>query len=303
MIMGPGLRKFALAAHVTFSVGWIGAAAAYIPLDIAAATSPDAETLRASYLAMDLVARWAIVPLALASLLTGLIMALGTRWGLFRHYWTLISLILTVLAVLVLLVETRTIGDYATIAADPSTSDAGLRALGNTLVHSAGGTMVLFVIMWLNVYKPQGLTRYGWRRELERRANLHPEAADAAGGRVLSRTLNLLAFWKGGLRIGTPLTAPRRQPTEEASARGESCRPSPELVDPRASIGAQPRVEQAPCPGARPSNAPSSPPSVRQGLPITSRRGRMEPRDLAAIPGRRGWGARPFGNELRTGSR
>ena len=95
MTMPPGLRRFALAAHLTLSVGWIGAVAAYMALDLATATSQDAQTLRAAYLGMELIVRNVIVPLALASLLTGLVMALGTKWGLFRHYWVLISLLLT----------------------------------------------------------------------------------------------------------------------------------------------------------------------------------------------------------------
>ena len=90
MIMAPLLRKFALAAHIALSVGWIGAVAGYIALDVAAATSRDPHTLRACYLAMGLIAWYVIVPLALASLLTGLVMSLGSKWGLFRYYWVLI---------------------------------------------------------------------------------------------------------------------------------------------------------------------------------------------------------------------
>jgi hypothetical protein len=165
MSMTPRLRKFALAAHITVSAGWIGAVAAYIALDVAAATSQDAQTLRAAYLAMESIARSVIVPLAFAALLTGLVMSLGTKWGLFRHYWVLISLLLTIIATLVLLSETQTISYFADIAADPTTSSGDLRALGSTLVHSIGGTVVLLVILVLNVYKPQGMTRYGQRKQ------------------------------------------------------------------------------------------------------------------------------------------
>jgi len=165
MIMTGRLRKVALAAHITLSVGWIGAVAGYIALDVAAATSQDAQTLRAAYLGMELIAWYVIVPLAFASLLTGIIMSLGTKWGLFRHYWVLISLLLTIIATVVLLVETQTINYFADIAADPRTSDDDLRALGNTLVHSVGGTVVLLVIVVLNVYKPRGMIRYGWRKQ------------------------------------------------------------------------------------------------------------------------------------------
>jgi hypothetical protein len=165
MIMTGRLRKVALAAHITLSVGWIGAVAGFIALDVAAATSQDAQTLRAAYLGMELIAWYVIVPLAFASLLTGLIMSLGTKWGLFRHYWVLISILLTIIATVVLLVETQTINYFADIAADPRTSDDDLRALGNTLVHSVGGTVVLLVILVLNVYKPRGMTKYGWRQQ------------------------------------------------------------------------------------------------------------------------------------------
>jgi hypothetical protein len=174
MTMSPGLRKFALAAHLTLSVGWIGALAGYMALDIAVATNQDAQTLRAAYLAMDTIARAVIVPLAVASLLTGLVVALGTKWGLFRHYWVLISFLLTVFATVVLLRETRIISSFADIARDPGTSVGDLRVLGNTLLHSVGGTVVLIVILVLNVYKPQGMTRYGQRKERERRTELVP---------------------------------------------------------------------------------------------------------------------------------
>jgi DMSO/TMAO reductase YedYZ heme-binding membrane subunit len=174
MIMTPRLRKFALATHITLAVGWIGAVAGYIALDVAAATSQDAQTLRGVYLAMELIAWYVIVPLALTSLLSGLVMALGTKWGLFRHYWVLISLLLTIIATIVLLVETQTISYFADIAADPTTSSDDLRALGSTLVHSVGGTVVLLVILVLNVYKPRGMTRYGWRKQQEERKASQP---------------------------------------------------------------------------------------------------------------------------------
>src|SRR5918995_3724977 len=172
MTMAPCLRKFALAAHITLAVGWIGAVAGYIALDVAVATSQDAQTRRAAYLAMELIVWYVIVPLALASLLTGLVMSLGTKWGLFRHYWVLISLLLTIIATVVLLAETQTISYFADKAADPTTSSDDLRELGSTLVHSVGGTVVLLVILVLNVYKPRGMTRYGWRKQHAKKPGL-----------------------------------------------------------------------------------------------------------------------------------
>ncbi len=165
--MPARLRKFALTAHVTVSVGWIGAVIAYLALVVAAMTSQDSQTLRATWIAMELIGWYAIVPLAFAALLTGLVMALGTPWGLFRHYWVLISLVLTILATIVLLQHMRTVSDLAGIAAE--TPSAAIGGLPGELVHAGVGMLVLLVIQVLNVYKPPGMTRYGWRKQQEQR--------------------------------------------------------------------------------------------------------------------------------------
>lgn len=169
MTMPPRLRKFALATHLTCSVGWVGAVAAYVILDITVTTSQDPDLVRSAWISMGLVVSWAIVPLAVAALLTGLIMSLATKWGLFRHWWVLISLLLTIGATLILFSEARVIGAMAAVAADPATSADTLLALPGTLPHSVGGLVVLLVIQVLNVYKPQGMTSYGWRKQQDER--------------------------------------------------------------------------------------------------------------------------------------
>lgn len=166
--MRPALRKLVLSAHLAVSVGWIGAVAAYLALDVAAVTSSDPQTLRAAYMGMGAIATSVIVPLALASLVSGVVLSLGTKWGLLRHWWVVISLLLTIFATVVLLVETQTVAELAARAADPAADADDLRQLGGTLVHSIGGSVVLLVVLVLNVYKPRGLTPYGWKKQLAR---------------------------------------------------------------------------------------------------------------------------------------
>lgn len=169
-MMGPRWRRFALTLHLSVSVGWVGAVLAYLALDVTTATSQDATAIRSAYLAMDRITSYVIVPLALAALATGVWLAAGTKWGLFRHYWVMFSLVLTALAVIVLLVEAMTISELAKQAADPTVPDEAIRGLPSTLPHSVGGLVVLMVVMVLNVYKPRGLTRYGWRKQAMDRA-------------------------------------------------------------------------------------------------------------------------------------
>ena len=167
MTMPPGIRKFALTVHVITSVGWIGAVVAYLALGVSAVTSQDAQTVRAAWIAMELTGWFVIVPLALGALLTGLVMSLGTPWGLFQHYWVLITLVLTILSTVVLLLHMPTVSALADVA--QAADSASLAGLGGDLFHPGAGLLVLLVIMGLNVYKPRGMTPYGWRKQYEQR--------------------------------------------------------------------------------------------------------------------------------------
>ena len=153
--MTPALRKFALTAHVTLSVGWLGAAAAYLGLAIAGLTSQDAQMVRAAFLAMELIGWFVIVPLSLAALLTGLVQSLGTEWGLFRHYWIVMKSVLALGATTILLLHMPTVSRLS--GAKPE------------VVHAGGGVLVLLATTALSVYKPWGLTPYGRRKRQERR--------------------------------------------------------------------------------------------------------------------------------------
>lgn len=175
MIMTPGLRKLALTTHVASSVGWFGAVAGFLALAVAGVTSQNVQTVRASYLAMELIARLVIVPLAFASLVSGLVQSLGTTWGLFRHYWILAKLLITVLATVVLLLKMKPIGFMAG-AAMATLSPADPHGLGIELVvHAAGGMLLLLAALTLSVYKPRGMTGYGRRRQREERIVLQPQ--------------------------------------------------------------------------------------------------------------------------------
>jgi hypothetical protein len=171
--MTPALRKIALTAHLTVSVGWIGAVIAYLALGVSAVTSEDPQTVRAAWIAMEVTGWYVIVPLALAALLTGIVMSLGTPWGLFRHYWVLISLGLTVFSTVILLLHMPTVSMLADTA--QAADETELTGLGSDLLHPGVGLLVLFVITGLNVYKPRGLTPYGWRKQQERRTVPVPE--------------------------------------------------------------------------------------------------------------------------------
>jgi hypothetical protein len=171
MIMTPGLRKVALTAHVISSVGWLGAVAAFLALALAGLFSQNAVTVQAAYLAMELTTRFIIVPFAFVSLLTGVISSLFTRWGLFRYYWVLLKLVITILATLILLVHTQPIELLAGVAAKTAVVSASLQSQRLLMVVASGVALVVLIVLTaLSVYKPTGMTPYGWRKQDEQRA-------------------------------------------------------------------------------------------------------------------------------------
>ncbi len=185
MPMTPRLRKFALTAHVTSAVGWLGAVVAYLVLAVSGLTSPDAQTVRAAYLSLELVGWYVVVPLALAALVTGLVQSLGTEWGLFRHYWVLAKFVLTVGAVTVLLMHIPSVSRMSGVAAETTLSGSDHRAERVQLVvHAGGGLLVLLAATVLSVFKPWGKTRCGRRKQAERHngAPTGPTATPAAQG-------------------------------------------------------------------------------------------------------------------------
>ena len=168
--MKPNLRKFVRTAHVIFTVGWLGTVVAFLALAIVGLTSPDNQTVRAAYLAMELITRYVIIPLSIAPLLlTGPILSLGTPWGLFRHYWILVKLVINILSTLILLVHMQPISYLARVAAEGTLSSADRGVQIQLVVAASAGLVALLVATALAVYKPRGMTAYGWRKQYEER--------------------------------------------------------------------------------------------------------------------------------------
>lgn len=165
MTIAPQLRKFVLTAHVSLSVGSLGAVAVFLLLAVTGLTSQDAQLVRTAYIANGLIAWYVILPLILVSLLIGIVQSLTTPWGLFRHYWVLAKLLLTVLTFIVLLLQMEGITYIAGMAADRTLSSSELLGLRHSMWnHASGGLVVLLLLVVLSIYKARGMTRYGWRK-------------------------------------------------------------------------------------------------------------------------------------------
>lgn len=158
--MNTWIRKLGLTVHVVVSVGWLGAVGAFLAL-AAASLTKDAQLAKAAYLGMEVVGRAALLPLSAAALLSGVVQAIGTNWGLFRRYWVVTKLALTAFAAVGLLIHQRSaISEAARLAATNASllDTSRLQQLSVQLVGDAGLAMVLLsFVTGIAVYKPWGL--------------------------------------------------------------------------------------------------------------------------------------------------
>jgi uncharacterized membrane protein len=156
-------RNLLLSAHIIASVGLLGTDAAVLTLTVAGWRHADPRTI---YPAAHLIAAWLLLPLAGASVLTGLILGLLTRWGITRYWWVAIKLVLNlaglVLALSVLLPELNAAAHAANAlhAARPGAT----ASFGLTRDTAAASTVLISTVL-LAVYKPFG--RLPGRRRVE----------------------------------------------------------------------------------------------------------------------------------------
>ena len=162
------LRKLMLTAHVISSIGWFGAVAAFLALAIVGVISRDAQIVPAAYIAMEKITWFVIVPLAVVSLLSGIASSLGTNWGLFRYYWVLMKLLMTIPANTVLLIHTKPIDLLAAAAARTTAFNSELQGRQIMMVYASVAALTMLIVATaLSVYKPRGLTSYGWHMRQE----------------------------------------------------------------------------------------------------------------------------------------
>ncbi|MGW0546890.1 DUF2269 domain-containing protein [Streptomyces altiplanensis] len=147
-------RRALLVTHVAASVGWLGLTVGLLALGTTAWTTGSAAMTRAAYTSMKVFGDWLVTPVALLSLTTGLVLSLGTPWGLARHRWVWVKFWLTLVT-----------GAATIFVLRPGISAAA--ALGipdsNLVAAPAVASTAYSFMTAISVLKPWGLTRRGRR--------------------------------------------------------------------------------------------------------------------------------------------
>lgn len=169
--LSPWWRKGALVLHAVCGIGWMGADIALFLLLLNARTTTNATEAISGYTAVSLIVPIAVPPLCLGILLTGLLLGWGTSWGLLRHWWVFVKLLLsvtmTILVFVGLLPAIHSIPGIAQLA----TADAVRQRLGaltaQLLFPPAVSFGMLATATILSIFKPRGLTPWSRARVQE----------------------------------------------------------------------------------------------------------------------------------------
>ncbi len=159
----PRTRKAVLLLHILGSLTWLGLDVGLLALSLTGLTSDDPATVRAVYLAMSVLGTTVLIPAAILSLVTGVLLGLGTKWGLVRHHWVLVKLVLTVITAALTISALRSglsqaADEVRLSAVAPADATGGL-----LFAPIVSLTCYLFMTV-LSIYKPWGRTPWARRR-------------------------------------------------------------------------------------------------------------------------------------------
>jgi hypothetical protein len=107
-----------------------------------------------------------------ASLLTGVFQSLVSAWGLVQHYWVAFKLALNVLSTVILVGHMRPIAELAHAALQGPIGGGDLGQVRVQIaIDACAAAIVLVLATALAIYKPRGMTGYGWRKQQSRQAS------------------------------------------------------------------------------------------------------------------------------------
>ncbi|GLW63341.1 membrane protein [Actinomadura rubrobrunea] len=161
--LSPRMRKLTLLIHVIAAVSWLGLDVGLLTLSVTGRISDDPETIRAAYVAMDVFGDVLLIPVALFTLVTGVLLGMGTRWGLLRYHWVLTKLVLTLVAFTATVAALRPGLEQA--ARDALRTPPEVGAAASDVLVAPCVALALYTFMTvLSVYKPWGMTRFARER-------------------------------------------------------------------------------------------------------------------------------------------
>lgn len=149
--------------HFVTAVGWLGVAFCQLCLNVTSATSDDAGVHAAAHDLAHAFDRYVLVPLALGALVSGVVRAVRSRWGLVSHWWVTVKFAATIA---LMVFDSVWLGEWNVRARALAGTSAGsgqgaYDVLGEWLLAGSVINIALLTFMTvISVIKPWGRTPF-----------------------------------------------------------------------------------------------------------------------------------------------
>lgn len=157
--LGARTRKGFLVVHIVSAGAWIGIDVVMAVVVFTALLGDD-ETRALCYRALELFAVWPLITTGLLCLASGVVLGVGTKWGLVRYWWVATKLALNVLLVTLVPIALRPeVVEKAEQGRRFMAGEAASLAVGDLVFPPIVSPTLLLVAFVLAVFKPWGRIR------------------------------------------------------------------------------------------------------------------------------------------------
>ena len=153
------MRKSVLVVHIVSAGAWIGIDVV-MAVFVFTALLADDDTKALCYQALELFAVWPLLTTGLVCLASGVVLGLGTKYGLVRYWWVAIKLVLNIVLTALVLVALRPeVSKAAEQGRQFAAGEPASLVVGNLIFPPIVSPTALLIALVLAVFKPWGLIR------------------------------------------------------------------------------------------------------------------------------------------------
>lgn len=154
-------KQLLVTLHVISVSSWIGGTLGMLLLGIYLKSAANGEQLAYTLSSMEVIDENLLKYPALLTLLTGVLLSIWTQWGLVKHYWVAIKLVLTVATIMMGILFL----DDWTVSLGEMVEDMGFATLQNKqfqtrwssiIIMSSFNLASLFFMVFITYFKPFG---------------------------------------------------------------------------------------------------------------------------------------------------
>ena len=158
--LGTLTRKGFLVVHVASAGAWIGIDVVMADFVFTALLADDDSTKALCYRALELFAVWPLLTTGLVCLASGIVLGLGTKYGLVRYWWVAIKLVLNIVLTALVLVALRpAVTEAAEQGRQFAAGAPASLAVGDLIFPPIVSPTALLIAVVLAVFKPWGRIR------------------------------------------------------------------------------------------------------------------------------------------------